>query len=427
MLPALLPTDETDRLLALESSHLLERRSDQRIKLIVELAAELLGKPAAGFALVASDTVVSHIRVGSIKPNVPRDLAFCAHAVLSRGVPFIVENALLDPRFNENPFVIDNPGVRFYAGAPVRSASGRTVGVLCVLDHQPATMSQMQIQTLQRLASKLEAFVQEDRRTNRPRKTSLEGLRQAVATNALTLCWQPIVTAASLDVTGHEALVRWAAPGGEIAPDLFIAAAETSGLIERIDRFVIRTACAVAAGDPDLRNISVNVSPRWFRYHKLALLNAVTDALSSAALAPERLTIELTERVLVADAERALTEILALKELGVRVALDDFGIGYSGLGYLEQFPFDIVKLDKAFVQGLGINYRADAVARAVIELGHDLGMTVCAEGIEDERQLSILRSLGCDLVQGYLIGAPAARGASAALENADRKRVRNAA
>jgi EAL domain-containing protein (putative c-di-GMP-specific phosphodiesterase class I) len=187
---------------------------------------------------------------------------------------------------------------------------------------------------------------------------------------------------------------------------VFIPLAEASGLIERIDSFVMRAACVEATRWPEAHSISVNVSARWFQNKRPKLSKLVEQALSRSGLLPHRLVIELTERVLIVDPKVALEEMRTLQAMGVHVALDDFGTGYSSLGYIEAFPFGVVKLDKAFVRGLGNSRRAEAVGRAVIRLGHDLGMTIVAEGVENQHQLAFLRQEGCDFVQGYLIGRP---------------------
>ena len=165
-------------------------------------------------------------------------------------------------------------------------------------------------------------------------------------------------------------------------------------------------ACREAAEGKTPNRLSVNVSSRWFHPSRPSLTAAIASVLSRTGLSPERLTIELTERVLINDPDFAASKIAQLKSLGIRLALDDFGTGYSSLSYLKRYPFDVIKLDKGFVSELGTDARAEAVARAVIRLGKDLGMEICAEGVEEQGQLGFLREAGCDLVQGYLIGRP---------------------
>lgn len=153
--------------------------------------------------------------------------------------------------------------------------------------------------------------------------------------------------------------------------------------------------------------VAVNLSPVQFR--DAGLVHEMADTLARTGLTPGRLEVEVTEGVLIDDAARAIGVLSAVRALGVGVVLDDFGTGYSGLGYLRSFAFDKVKIDRSFVGGLGRDEGATAIVRAVIGLGHALGLLVTAEGVETRAQLDALRALGCDRVQGYLLGRPAPR------------------
>ena len=367
-----------------------------------------LKRPQAALSLVTSDKQLFRGRVNLSTRSTPRSQSFCAHAILQPDRPFIVENALADKRFADNPLVTDPKfALRFYAGMPVRLPDGQPVGALCVLDQIPGAISDTELAALRAFATSIELILRQHRPAAGERESLLQELRRAAASGAFTLQWQPINRTDSLQVYGHEALVRWTRPNGVPAnPDDFIPLAERSGLISKIDRAVMWTACAETSARQDHRRVSVNVSARWFGLARPMLPRLISKVLTRTGLSPDRLTIELTERVLVDNAGRALRELRDLKALGIRLALDDFGTGYSSLSYLEAFPFDIVKLDKAFVRGLGSNLRAEAVVKAVIRLGHDLGMMLCAEGVETERQLGFLRAQSCDLVQGYLLGRP---------------------
>ena len=405
---AALPSDEAERLLSLSRSGLLEGRADRRIKTIAELSRTVLNRPTATLSVVTSDKQVFVGGVNLPSRSTPRAASFCAHAILTPDQPLVVEDATADKRFADNPLVTDPKyGLRFYAGMPVRLPDGQPAGALCVLDQVPGAVSETQIAMLREFAKTIEDVLRSNRPAKDDRQTLLQELRHAATDNAFTLQWQPISQAESLRVYGHEALIRWTRSSGVPAkPDDFIPLAERSGLISKIDRAVLWAACAETAARLDRRKVSVNVSARWFGLARPMLPRLVSQVLTRTGLAPDRLTIELTERVLVDNADRALRELRDLKALGVRLALDDFGTGYSSLSYLEAFPFDVVKLDKAFVRGLGSNKRSEAVVKAVIHLGHDLGMMLCAEGVETETQLAFLRDQDCDLVQGYLLGRP---------------------
>ncbi len=405
---AALPFDEAERLLSLTRSGLLEGRANRRIKGVTELATRALKRPMAAVSLVTADKQVLRGAIRMPTAPTPRAHSFCAHAILQPDRPLIVENAQEDRRFANYPQVTDPKfRLRFYAGMPLRLPDGHAAGVLCALDQVPGTLSDFQIAILRELAETVEDIFAEQAPAAGERLTLLQELRRAASAGDFTLQWQPIARARDLQVHGHEALVRWTRPGGVPArPDDFIPLAERSGLIGRIDRAVLWAACTEMASLPDERRLSVNVSARWFGLARPRLPGLIAQVLASTGLSPDRLTIELTERVIVDNPDRALWELRDLKAIGVRLALDDFGTGYSSLSYLEAYPFDIVKLDKTFVRGLGANERSEAVVKAVIRLGHDLGMMLCAEGVETERQLEFLRIHDCDLVQGYLLGRP---------------------
>jgi EAL domain-containing protein (putative c-di-GMP-specific phosphodiesterase class I) len=233
----------------------------------------------------------------------------------------------------------------------------------------------------------------------------LHALKVAVRDQGFHAHYQPQFTAAG-DPTGFEALIRWNnAALGEISPNEFIPLAEESGLICRIGEWVLREACREAASWRNKLRVAVNLSPVQFRYGDLVEL--VHRTLLETGLAPGRLELEITEGVLVNDFSGAISILRRLKALGVRVALDDFGKGYSSLSYLQAFPFDKIKIDPVFLSNLDRDTQSAAIIRAIIRLGHELGLSIIAEGVEDERQLDFLRREGCDQIQGYLLGRPA--------------------
>ena len=208
---------------------------------------------------------------------------------------------------------------------------------------------------------------------------------------------------------GVEALLRWRHPQrGRIGPDRFIPLAEDSGLILPIGAWVLEQACQQARhwqamGLPQLR-ISVNLSPIQFRDPDLA--GSVRAILDRTGLSPDRLELEITERVLMEDTEINIATLGELKLLGVRISVDDFGAGHSGLNYLRRFPFDEIKLDRSFVAALGEDPSATAIVRATLGLGHGLGLDAVAEGVETARQLALLDAEGCRLAQGYYFSPP---------------------
>lgn len=234
-------------------------------------------------------------------------------------------------------------------------------------------------------------------------------LREAIERNHLLLHFQPRFDLVTGQVTGAEALVRWQAPGGALVqPACFIAIAEETGLIIDIGRYVLRAACAQIrawrdAGRPDLV-ISINASPRELQEERYAEL--VLETLREFNLPPDRLEIEITESMVVQDAPRLSRMLSQLHQAGVQLAIDDFGTGYSNLRYLQSFPARCLKIDRSFISDILRNGDDAAIVRAIITLGHSLGMRVVAEGVEERGQLDLLCELGCDEIQGFLLGRP---------------------
>ncbi len=237
------------------------------------------------------------------------------------------------------------------------------------------------------------------------RRELAHDLTQAIESNALDLHYQPLYAADGVTLNGYEALARWThATRGYVAPADFIPVAEETGLIEALGRWVLRRACAEAATWPEPLTVAVNLSAVQFRND--ALVNTVIDALGEARLAPERLEVEITESLLMADTDRVVRSLHALSALGVRIAMDDFGTGYSSLAYLWRFPFDKVKIDRAFTKGLAEDPKVNLIVRSIVSLAHSLQIRVNAEGVETEGQMRALQKHGCDELQGYLLGRP---------------------
>jgi diguanylate cyclase (GGDEF)-like protein/PAS domain S-box-containing protein len=233
-----------------------------------------------------------------------------------------------------------------------------------------------------------------------------EELRQALATDALHLVYQPVVNARTEQITGYEALLRWNHPQrGAISPTVFIPIAEDTGLIAQIGEWVLRTACHDAASWTDGARVAVNVSP--IQFGNPAFPSTVMNVLASTQLSPERLELEITESVFLNDNDGTDMMFARLKGLGVRLALDDFGTGYSSLGYLKKAPFDKIKIDQSFVRGAAAKgSRNSAIIKAIVSLAEALGMDTTAEGAETQDELDLIRRLGCSHVQGYIYGRP---------------------
>ncbi|MBI5320114.1 EAL domain-containing protein [Bradyrhizobium sp.] len=239
-----------------------------------------------------------------------------------------------------------------------------------------------------------------DARAQVRRKVEID-LRNAIQNNLLQPYYQPLVDLATGRITGFEALVRWPDPErGMIAPGEFIPVAEETGLINAVGGLMLRRACMDAALWPDDVRVAVNLSPLQFRTGNL--LSLVMDALKQSGLAARRLELEITETLLLEKSSQVLATLHALRALGVRISMDDFGTGYSSLSYLRSFPFDKIKIDRSFVREVDANRDAQAIIRSIVSLGKGLGVTITAEGVETEAELSCLRAEGCHEGQGFL-------------------------
>ena len=250
------------------------------------------------------------------------------------------------------------------------------------------------------------AFEQEmDAKIQVRRLIELE-LRAAVATEAIEVYFQPIVSVATRRIVGFEALARWrSALLGPVSPAEFIPIVEDIGLMEEMGAAMLRRACKACAGWPDEINVSVNLSSTQFRSGNLE--KTILGALAAANLAPERLDLEITESILLEDRGDTRRTLQDLRAKGLRVSLDDFGTGYSSLSYLLSFPLDRIKIDRSFTMGLGLQERASVLVEGVSSMSRRLGMTVLIEGVETAKQLRMIENLGTIAeAQGYLFSRP---------------------
>ena len=236
-------------------------------------------------------------------------------------------------------------------------------------------------------------------------------LHRALERDELRVVYQPEVELATGQVVAVEALLRWEHPErGVVGPAEFIEVSEETGLIVPIGEWVIEEACRQGAEwqrlYPDRPPLSVWVNLSARQLASPDLVPTVERALSRAGVGPGSLCLEITESVVMSDAPSSITLLRALKDLGVSLGIDDFGTGYSSLGYLKRFPVDVLKVDRGFVDGLGVDSEDSAIVAAVVSMAHALGMTAVAEGVETAGQVAELRALGCDLAQGYYFARP---------------------
>lgn len=257
-------------------------------------------------------------------------------------------------------------------------------------------------------------FYDPEMQTTIAAKMAIEiGLRESIRDNRFTLFYQP-----QLDkdqrIIGAEALVRWAHPAhSHVPPSLFIPVAEEPGLILQLGRWVLQTACARLAewAKDDITaqlSLAVNVSAHQFRQHDF--VGDVLQVVRESGAHPARLKLELTETALINDIDDAVSKIAALKEHGIRFSLDDFGTGFSSLSYLRFLPLEQLKIDRSFISRLPGNASDAAVVQAIIAMGHKLGLSIVAEGVENQQQLAFLAAQGCDAYQGFLFSKPLAIG-----------------
>ena len=232
-------------------------------------------------------------------------------------------------------------------------------------------------------------------------------LRQALTENQFFLMFQPLIDLHSGQVAGLEALLRWKHPTrGLVMPSAFIPMAEQSGLIGLIGKWVIREACIRAAALPRSVRVAINLSPSQLRDE--TLIQAMDQALAETGIAPAQIEFEITEAVNLITCEPTLKTLQWLRDRGIRITIDDFGTGYSSLTLLRRFKFDKIKIDQTFIRDICRAAPSEMIVKSIVDLGHEMGMMVTAEGVETPEQVDILRALGCDEAQGYLFAQPLA-------------------
>ena len=261
--------------------------------------------------------------------------------------------------------------------------------------------------------SRCELYTDNMRNSAKDRAILSASLELALANHELHLVYQPVLSPHSLRVVGAEALLRWRHPTlGLLTPSSFVDLAEESGMIVPIGEWVVRQACT------DLRQwlnekrvdrqfvLHVNVSPRQVGDSRF--VEKTLAAVKDADLQPQHIALEFNEKMLIQDSGSTLRTLQSMKRFGFRLSIDDFGTGYSSLSHLRVCPADFLKLDGSFVRSLGEDENDDPIVRSIIQLAHSLNMAVIAEWVTTDAQISRLRLLGCDLMQGYRIGRPVA-------------------
>ena len=355
---------EHDRLESLRSYDLLDTAPEAAYDDLTHLAAQLCKAPVALITLVDADRQWFKSAYGIAAAETPREHSFCSDVVADERM-LVVSDATEEPRYRDNPLVTGPPGIRAYAGVPLVGRDGLPVGALCVIDRRPRHFSARQLDGLHLLAGQVVAQM-ELRRVDRAaglaggallgEATNPVRLRLALDRGELRPHFQPIVELATGLTCGFESLLRWHHPAhGVLLPGLFLPAVESSSLVLPVGRHVLDRSLAALAelrSDPALPaylGVAVNVSALQLQQPGLA--ESVLTCLERHAVPPTLLTLEITETASLLDTAAARRELEALREAGVLLALDDYGVGWSGLGRLLELPLTTLKLDRSLVAG----------------------------------------------------------------------------
>jgi len=412
---------EQDRLESLRSYDLLDTAPEAAYDDLTHLAAQLCKAPVALVTLVDAGRQWVKAAYGIAAAETPREHSFCSDVVADERM-LVVSDATEEPRYRDNPLVTGPPGIRAYAGVPLVGRDGLPVGTLCVIDRRPRHFSARQLDSLHLLAGQVVAQM-ELRRVDRAaglaggallgEATDPVRLRLAFDRGELRPLFQPIVELATGLTCGFESLLRWHHPAhGVLLPGLFLPAVESSSLVLPVGRHVLDRSLA-ALGElrsdqalPRSLGVAVNVSALQLQQPGLA--DSVLTCLERHAVPPTLLTLEITETASLLDTAVARRELEALREAGVLLALDDYGVGWSSLGRVLELPLTALKLDRSLVAGLPGDPRCSAVATSTLDLAAGIGLEVVCEGIETEEQRTSLLAMGAVYGQGWLFARPMA-------------------
>ena len=406
--------NEKDRLDSLYSYAILDTEPEPSFDSLTRLAARVCRTPLAGVSLVDSDRQWFKAFVGGEPMNGPREHSLCSDLVAD-GQLLVVPDASCDPRYASNPQVTASPHIRGYAGAPLMGRDGLPIGGLCVADSKPRRFTAAQLQALTELAAQVVTVLEERRRDQVAGMLEADvaadardpvRLRRALEQGELIPYFQPIVEVTSGSTYALEALIRWEHPDlGTLLPAAFLPAVEGSALVVPVGRELLDAALRVlrrlrAQQLPLPGGIGVNVSSG--QLSRPGLAGDVFDALSRNRLKPEDLALEITETTAFRDPRVALHELTALADAGVRLVLDDFGVGWSNMSRLLQLPVSSLKLDRSLVTRVTTDKRAAFIVQATVTTALELELGVIAEGIEDEQVRRRIAATGCRWAQGWL-------------------------
>jgi EAL domain-containing protein (putative c-di-GMP-specific phosphodiesterase class I) len=406
--------NEKDRLDSLYSYDILDTEPEPAFDALTRLAARVCRTPLAGVSLVDSDRQWFKSFIGGPPMNLVREHSFSADAVAD-GRLLVITDTLAHPRYAANPQVTCGPRVRSFAGAPLMGRDGLPIGALCVADRKLRRFGGVQLQTLTDLAAQVVTVLEERRRDQVAGMLEADvaadardpmRLRRALEHGELVPYFQPIVDVASGSPHALEALIRWEHPAlGTLLPAAFLPAVEGSALVVPVGRELLDSSLRALhrLQQQKLRlpgGLAVNVSSGQLARPGLA--EDVFAALERHQLAPQDIALEITETTAFRDPRLALTELSALAESGVRLVLDDFGVGWSNMSRLVELPVGALKLDRSLVSRVTTDKRAAFVVGATVTAALELDLEVIAEGIEDEQVRRRIAATGCRWAQGWL-------------------------
>jgi EAL domain-containing protein (putative c-di-GMP-specific phosphodiesterase class I)/putative methionine-R-sulfoxide reductase with GAF domain len=406
--------NEKDRLDSLYSYDILDTEPEPAFDALTRLAARVCRTPMAGVSLVDRDRQWFKSFVGGEPMNIAREHSLCADAVAD-GEMLVVPDTLGHPRYAANPQVTSSPHIRGYAGAPLMGRDGLPIGALCVADRKPRRFTPAQLETLSDLAAQVVTVLEERRRDQVAGILEADvvadardpvRLRQALEHGELIPYFQPIVDVTTGRPDALEALIRWEHPAfGTLSPAAFLPAIEGSALVVPVGRHVLDASLHTLRNLQQRRlllpgGVAVNVSSGQLARPGLAA--DVFGALDRHRLTPQDLALEITETTAFRDKGVALNELTALADAGVRVVLDDFGVGWSNISRLIQLPVAALKLDRSLVTGMTGDDRAAFVVQATVAAALELNLDVIAEGVEDEQVRRRIAATGCRWAQGWL-------------------------
>jgi EAL domain-containing protein (putative c-di-GMP-specific phosphodiesterase class I) len=426
---------EKDRLDSLYSYQVLDTGSDPAIDALTRLAARVCDTPFAGVSLIDSHRQWFKSIAGGPAPNGPREQSFCSDVVAAETLLEIID-ATADPRYASNPMVSGSPRIRGYAGAPLIGRDGLPLGALCVIDQRPRRLTSDQLQTLTCLAAQVITILEERRRdlsagmlaARVPAEARhVTRLRRALESGELVPHYQPLVDIVTGKTDGLEALLRWEHPAlGTLLPSDFLPLIEAGALVVPVGRMVLDHSLAELArlAARGLRlpgGVSVNVASGQLARPGLAV--EVFDALNRHGVHADQLALEITETTEFVDTRLAVRELTALADAGVRIVLDDYGVGWSNVSRLLQLPVTTLKLDGALIGSVLRDRKAAYLVRSTVTSAFHLGLDVIAEGVESKEIRRYVMSTGCRWGQGWLFSPAVPAERLPALLGADSHRV----